>query len=165
MFSGTRPMKYLFIALLATTRVASAALSTDPFVYDPAFNGGFILEDRFASVTPNTSLLGLHVAIGAPGDSVTSGLVAPAYQGAPPTNFGSTRYDAQGQRESWGGPSSAYTYFTNRYLDYPNDTSNSVGWIGDVKIFEGYLFALVDSPLPSHDVRILTFTDNGQVGS
>ena len=152
--------------LLLLARVAEAALSTDPFVYDPDFNGGYVVEDRFASVTNNTNILGMRAAVSAAkdpsSDVIASGLVPPEYAGSPPANFGSTRYSAKGQRIPWGAPTS-YAFFDNRYLDYPNASVIYISAVADVKVFEGYLFALVDiGEIGSNrDVQILSFTDGG----
>jgi len=158
-------MKWLILLALVVMRTATAAMATDPFVYDPDFNGGVIIEDRFASVTTATNLLGLRVAIGATGDVVSSGLVAPAFQGSPAANFGAVRYNVLGQRVPWGTPTVDYSYFNARYLDYPNTNAGYIGWVEDMKIFNGYVFALVDiGPADGNrDVHILTFTDGGPV--
>ena len=47
---------------------AFASLDEDPFVYDRVFNGGVALEDRFASLTTASYLLGLRLARAANGD-------------------------------------------------------------------------------------------------
>lgn len=83
-------------ATIVLASIAHAA-NTDPFAYDPQFNNGVILEDRFASTTASTAMLGERALIsphyiGDPnGDIVASGLVAAAYQGSPGNNFGSVR--------------------------------------------------------------------------
>ena len=157
-------MKTVAALLFFFTKVAAAALSTDPFVYDPLFNGGVIVEDRFAAITASTAMLGLRVAVGASGDVIASGLVPAQFQSAG-GNFGATRYNVLGQRVPWGNPTPAYSYFDSRYLDYPNGTSTYVSWVEDVKVFNGYVFALVDiGPAGGNrDVHILTFTDGGPV--
>jgi len=156
-------VKRCALLLLIVTRAATAALSTDPFAYDPYFNGGAIIEDRFASTTLSTQLLGLRVAVGATGDVISSGLVAPAFQGSPLGNFGSTRYNVLGQRVPWGNPDPGFSFFNARYLDYPNVDTGYIGWVDDVKVFNGYVYALVDiGPADGNrDVRILGITDGG----
>jgi hypothetical protein len=95
---------------IVLARVANAASNTDPFAYDPQFNNGVIVEDRFASTTTSTAMLGERVYVsphynGDPnGDIVAGGNVSAAYQGSPGNNFGSVRYDYLGQRIGWGDP-------------------------------------------------------------
>jgi hypothetical protein len=157
-------VKALTLLLLFVTHAAVAALSTDPFVYDPGFNGGVIIEDRFAAISTDTSMLGLRVAVGATGDVIATGLVPAQFQSAG-SNFGATRYNVLGQRVPWGNPTPAFSYFNERYLDYPNGTGTYVSWVRDLIVFNGYVFALVDiGPAGGNrDVHILTFTDGGPV--
>lgn len=144
------------------TPLANAALSTDPFVYDPQFNGGVVIEDRFAATTQDTHDQGLRVTIGGDGSVIASGLVGPAYQApAPPGNFGMVRYGAAGERTPWASPTASYSYFDNHYVDYPNSSGVNIGWVSDMKAFRGYVYALVDvGPANGNrDVHVLAFRD------
>ncbi len=145
--------------------IAHAASNTDPFAYDPQFDNGVILEDRFASTTTSTTMVGERVFVspyisdGPNGDIVASGQVAVAYQGSPAKNFGSVRYGGSGQRIGWGDPLPAFSYYNNYYLDWPNLTTSTVSAAADVKPFMGYIFALLD--LGSSAVYLSAYTDGG----
>jgi hypothetical protein len=141
---------------------AFASLDNDPFVYDPSFNYGLVLEDRFASTTTASYLLGQRLARAANGDIVAAGIVPAAYQSSPPANnLGLVRYGSHGERLAWSAPSSQYAFYEDRYINYPNSTSGNVGWVEDLKIVGGRIYALTDSAAGSRDVRIAIFTDGG----
>ncbi len=155
-------------APIVLASIAHAASNTDPFTYDPQFNNGVIVEDRFASTTGSTTMLGERVFVsphysGDPdGDIVASGLVAVAYQGSPANNFGSVRYDYLGQRIGWGDPTSAYAYYYNRYLDWPDLTTSTVSRVDDVKTFHGYVITLLDlGSEGNRSTYLRTYTDGG----
>jgi hypothetical protein len=155
-------------APIVLASIARAASNTDPFAYDPQFNNGVIVEDQFASTTTSTTMLGERVFVsphynGDPnGDIVASGQVAVAYQGSPGNNFGSVRYDYLGQRIGWGDPTSAFTYYYNRYLDWPNLTTSTVSRVDDVKTFQGYVITLLDlGPAVSSGTYLRTYIDGG----
>ena len=113
-----QPMKKT-CALLAVVlmRTAVASLDTNPYIYDPTFNGGVIVEDGFVSTTVNSGLLGLKLAIAANGDIIAAGIVSAAFQTPPPNNLGLVRYSANGGRVAWSSPTPAYSFFNNRYID------------------------------------------------
>ena len=141
---------------------AFASLDEDPFVYDRAFNGGVALEDRFASLTTASYLLGLRLARAANGDVIAAGVVPAAFQSSPPANnLGLVRYGPHGERLAWSAPSSQFVFFEDRYVDYPNSASGNVGWVDDLKVIGGRIYALTDSSGGSRDVRIAIFTDGG----
>ena len=140
------------------------AQSSDPLVYDPAFNGGFTLEDRFAATTSATYLLGLHVALAGNGDTIVAGLVPPAFQSAPANNLGLVRYGPSGERVAWSNPDPAYAFFGNRYIAYPN--SNFIfSWVDDVKIVDGRIYVLTDVGAlgNARDVVVMVFDDSGHL--
>lgn len=156
--------KFVALFALGLMRSAIAGLDTDPYLYDPTFNGGIIEEDRFAATTVNSYLLGLHLAVAANGDIIAAGVVPAAYRASPPANnLGIVRYGATGARLSWSAPTAAYVFYDNRYIDYPNTPGANIGWVDDVKIQGGNIYVLVDIGLPTseRDVRVLVFTDGG----
>jgi hypothetical protein len=148
-------------APIVLASIAHAAASTDPFAYDPGFNNGVIVEDRFASTTASTAMLGEHVVISSDGSIVASGQVAAEYQGSPGGNFGAVRYGSSGNRTVWGDPTSVYSYYYNHYIDFPNNSGANYR-VDDVKAAAGYVFALVDAgPSGGRSVYVLTFADGG----
>lgn len=150
------------LAGLGAKPATASPLDNDPFVYDPAFNYGLVLEDRFASPTTASYLLGLRLARAANGDVIAAGIVPAAYESSPPANnLGLVRYGPHGERLAWSAPSSQFVFFEDRYVDYPNSTSGSIGWVDDLKIIGGRIYALTDSAGGSRDVRIAIFTDGG----
>ena len=153
------------LAVLAaglSAKPALASLDDDPFVYDPAFNYGLILEDRFAATTTASYLLGLHIARAANGDVVAAGIVPAAFQVSPPANnIGLVRYGANGERLAWSAPSSQFVFYEDRYVDYPNSTTGNVGWVDDLIALNGRFYALTDRVGAQRDVRIAIFTDGG----
>ena len=159
-----KPSVLALAALLASLTVKSVSaspLDDDPFAYDPSFNYGVVLEDRFASTTTASYLLGLRVAHAANGDIIAAGIVPAAYQSPPANNLGLVRYGPHGERLAWSAPSSQFVFYEDRYVDYPNSTSGTVGWLEDLKIINGRIYALTDSNGGSRDVRIAIFTDGG----
>jgi len=98
--SKTSALAFAAVAASLGAKPASASpLDNDPFVYDPAFNYGLVLEDRFASPTTASYLLGLRLARAANGDIIAAGVVPAAYQSSPPANnLGLVRYGAHGER-------------------------------------------------------------------
>jgi hypothetical protein len=141
---------------------AFASLDNDPFVYDPSFNYGVVLEDRFASPTTASYLLGLRIARADNGDLIAAGIVPAAYASAPPANnLGLVRYGPHGERLAWSAPSSQFVFFEDRYVDYPNSTSGNIGWVEDLKMINGRIYALTDSGGAQRDVRIAIFSDGG----
>ena len=148
---------------LVLLRSASAALDTDPYVYDPSFNGGVVLEDRFAATTLDTSLIGLHLAHASNGDVIAAGMVPSAFQSSPPNNLGLVRYGAGGERVPWNSPTSIYSFFGSHYVDFPNSVNGDIGWVHDLKIFEGRIYVLVDiGPADGdRDVRVVVFDEGG----
>jgi len=140
------------------------ALDDDPFVYDPAFNYGLVIEDRFASTTTASYLLGLRIARAANGDVIAAGIVPAAYQSSPPANnLGLVRYGPNGERLAWSTPTPAFSFYENHYLDYPNSTNGNIGWVEDLAIVNGRIYALTDSTFNGvqRDVRIAIFDDGG----
>lgn len=147
-----------------SARPASASLDIDPFLYDPSFNYGFVVEDRFASTTTASYLLGLRIARAGNGDVVAAGIVPAAYQSSPPANnLGLVRYGPGGERVAWTSPTPAFVFYEDRYVDYPNSTSGNIGWVEDLKVVGGRIYALTDSTFGAgnRDVRIAIFTDGG----
>ncbi|MEO5559164.1 MAG: hypothetical protein ABIR10_05730 [Dokdonella sp.] len=148
---------------LVLMRSAGAALDNDPYVYDPSFNGGVVLEDRFAATTLDTSMIGLHLAKASNGDVIAAGLVPSAFQSSPPHNLGLVRYGAGGERVPWASPTPIYSFFANHYVDFPNSPGGAIGWVHDLKIFRGYIYVLVDIGLATgnRDVRVVVFDEGG----
>lgn len=155
-----------FVALFVLACAHSlAAQSTDPYAYDPGFNGGFTVEDRFAATTTDTYMLGLRVALAANGDTIVAGLVPPAFHPSPPANnLGLVRYGPNGERVAWSNPDPLYAYFGNRYIAYPN-ADFIFNWVGDIKIVDGRIYVLMDVGAPGNarDVVVMVLGDDGHV--
>ena len=154
-------------ALFALTNLAHAALDTDPFVYDPQFDQGAVFGDRFADSTGVTIANGLRVLVAAHyngddnGDIVAIGNVM-AHQGHGNGNLGAVRYDSSGNRVAWGNPTAQYSFGGGEYVDYPNTSNNYISAVDDAKLFEGFIFALVDvNRGTQRDVRIVSILDGG----
>lgn len=140
------------------------ALDDDPFVYDPTFNDGLVIEDRFAATTTASYLLGLRIARAGNGDVIAAGIVPAAYESSPPANnLGLVRYGPNGERLAWSTPTPSFVFYENRYIDYPNSTNGNIGWVEDLAIVNGRIYALTDSTYngSQRDVRIAIFDDGG----
>ena len=142
---------------------AEAGLNTDPFVLDSAFNGGIVIEDRFAATSLSTPQEPARIARLSNGDIVVAGLVQPAYSSSPspPTNVGLVRYGPDGSRVPWANPTNSY--FNNMYLDYPNSSGAIFRRVEAVVALAGYVYVLADS-FPSggnYDADILAFGEDG----
>lgn len=144
---------------------AAAVLNTDPFVLDRTFDGGVVIEDRFAATSTSTSQLPARLARLSNGDIVVAGLVQPAYSSSTftPTNVGLVRYGPDGSRVPWTNPTPAYSYFNDMYLDYPNTSGAIFTSVDAVVALAGYIYVLADSyPSPgNHDADILAFGEDG----
>jgi len=159
------PLASVLAGVLAVTLTKPAlALDNDPFVYDPAFNYGLVIEDRFAATTTASYLLGLRIARAGNGDVIAAGIVPAAYQSSPPANnLGLARYGANGERLAWSTPTPSFVFYEDHYIDYPNSTSGNIGWVEDLAIVNGRIYALTDSAFngSQRDVRIAIFNDGG----
>lgn len=144
------------------------AIDTDPFVPDLSFNGGVVIEDRFAATSNSTSMSAARAVRLENGDIVVAGLVHEAYSSAvgAPTNVGLVRYGPGGARTPWSNPTPAYSHFFNMYVEYPNSVSGTFGAVRDVAAIAGFIFVLADIGDPFYisadvDVQVLVFGEDG----
>ena len=152
--------------LMALSLVAAnASPSTDPYVYDPAFNGGVVIEDRFAATTTDNQQIAQKLTLLPNGDAVVAGLVPAAFQANQSAgyNLGLVRYGIDGSRVQWAGPTPTYSYFFDHYVDYPNGNTAAFQAIRGILHADGHVFVLVDYAFSAtdYDVYIITFDDNG----
>lgn len=153
------------LRLLAAVVFASctSAARADYYIYpfDPAFNGGLPLEDRFANTDAN-DYFAQRLARAANGDLVVAGIVPAAFQSSG-DNVGLVRYSASGGRTSWSNPSPAYASYFNNYLTYPNSTGAKYTSVVDLKVLDGYIYVLVDNAAggAESDVYVIVFRDDG----
>ena len=147
------------LLLVVASRVCTAA-GYFTYQYDPVFNGGFPLEDRFANVDTN-DYVAQRLARAANGDLVVAGIVPAAYQSGA-GNIGLVRYTGSGQRTAWSNPTAAYASYFNIYLTFPNSTGATYTRVVDLKIQNGFIYALVDYKAGSEsDVYLVVFRDDG----
>lgn len=147
----------------------AVGIDTDPFAPDLAFNGGAVIEDRFAATSTSTSMRAARMVRLGNGDVVVAGLVHEAYSSAAglPKNVGLVRYGPAGTRVAWSNPTAAYSHFFNMYVEYPNSATAKFRQVHDVEAIAGYIFVLADYEYnvgPSADdidVRVLVFGEDG----
>lgn len=158
---------YLSSLLFALAAHAAAAvpLQTDPYDYDPSFNGGVVIEDRFAAITTGNDQTATKLARLSNGDVVVAGIVPAAFQpaGAPIGNVGLVRYGSDGNRVPWPSPTPTYSYFNNMYVDYPNNNAYTFDDVRDIAVIGGFIYVLVDAPTGpvNRDVYVLAFREDG----
>lgn len=159
----------LALAMLSTAiaKYAAAAvpLSTDPYDYDPSFDGGVVIEDRFAAITTENHQKAQKLAHLSNGDLVVAGIVPAAFQpaGAGSYNVGLVRYGSDGSRVPWPSPTPTYSYFNNMYVDYPNSNAYAFDEVRDIAVIAGFIYVLVDAPTGAvnRDVYVLAFREDG----
>lgn len=118
----------------------------EAFVPDATFNYGFIIDDRFATVSNDTDFHGRKIARLSDGNVVVVGLVPAAYQVDQANglfNIGLVRYGPAGERVPWPAPSAAYVSFFDRYIQFPNAYSK-FSRIGGLVVAGGFIFVLAD---------------------
>lgn len=135
---------------------------SDPFAYAPDFNGGYILDDRFAEA-PSANTWAQKTAVLSNGDVVSVGLV-PAIGSTFGSNVGLVHYSSLGARIAWPSPTAAYASYYNIYLTFPNVTAASITAIDDVKVAYGFIFVLAEvyAGYNNDDVNVLVLTEAGQ---
>ncbi len=156
------------LACLAQSMPA-ARIDTDPFAPDLAFNGGAVIEDRFAATSTSTSMRASKMVRLSNGDVVVAGLVHEAYSsaGGLPKNVGLVRYGSGGSRVAWPNPTVAYSHFFNMYVEYPNSATAKFRQVRDVAAIAGYIFVLADYEynlgpgVDDLDVQVLVFGEDG----
>jgi hypothetical protein len=147
----------------------AAGIDTDPFAPDLAFNGGAVIEDRFAATSTSTSMRAAKMVRLGNGDVVVAGLVHEAYSSAAslPKNVGLVRYGPGGARVAWSNPTAAYSHFFNMYVEYPNSATAKFRKVHDVEAIAGYIFVLADyeynlgPDVDDLDVQVLVFGEDG----
>ena len=158
---------HLSSLLLALAAHAAAAmpLPTDPYDYDPSFDGGVVIEDRFAAITTQNYQIASKLARLSNGDVVVAGIVPAAFQpaGANSNNVGLVRYGSDGSRVPWPSPTPAYSYFNNMYVDYPNSNAHTFNQVRDIAVIAGFIYVLVDAQaaIDDSDAYVLAFREDG----
>ncbi|MEO5621906.1 MAG: hypothetical protein ABIO74_12920 [Dokdonella sp.] len=158
---------HLSSLLLALAAHAAAAmpLPTDPYDYDPSFDGGVVIEDRFAAITTQNYQIASKLARLSNGDVVVAGIVPAAFQpaGANSNNIGLVRYGSDGSRVPWPSPTPAYSYFNNMYVDYPNSNAHTFNQVRDIAVIAGFIYVLVDAQaaIDDSDAYVLAFREDG----
>lgn len=159
-------MRFDRCALVVLAVHASSALQADSlpdaYLYDPAFNGGFVLEDRFAAVDVSASMYGSRLARLPDGDLVVAGQVTSAFGDEFfASNIGLVRYGPDGGRIPWSQPTPGYSYFDGRYVDYPNSASGPFSGVKAIVATGEFIYVLADRQATSPDVSIVAFGDDG----
>lgn len=151
---------------IVVSRQTCASLDTEPYVYDPTFNNGHVIDDRFAAATTENQQLAQRLVRLDNGDVVVAGLVPAAFQANQTNglfNVGLARYGSDGSRVPWSEPTPAFSYFNNMYVDYPNNSQAEFSGIRDIKAIGGFIYVLVDATtFAGHQkVSILAFSESG----
>lgn len=144
----------------------ASPLDQDPYVVDTHYNGGIIVDDRFAATTIDNRQLAQKLVKLPNGDVVVAGLVPAAFQANQSDggfNLGLVRYGSDGSRVAWSTPTPAYTWYFDHYLGYPNTGSAKFTALRDLQYAGGRIYALVDFAYSASDtdVFIVTFDEQG----
>jgi hypothetical protein len=132
------------LTLLFGTTAQAAVNDSDPYSYDPTFNGGNIIDDRFAGAAGNRYLAQKLVQL-TNGNVVVAALVPAAYQSNGANyNLGLVQYGPSGERIGWANPTPAYSYYYNIYIDYKNSNSAAYTAIDDIKQFGNFIYVLTE---------------------
>jgi hypothetical protein len=137
-----------------------------PLGIDPAFNGGYPLEDRFAG-TSAANYAAQRIARLNNGDVVVAGIVPLAF-GTTGRNLGLVRYSQSGERLAWTNPSETYVSFFNRYLTYPNNGVDNYVRVSGITVMGSRIYVQLDRAISVSDIdsQIVAFSDDGQfIGS
>jgi hypothetical protein len=132
----------LFIAMPAL------ALTWHPSMPDPSFNGGLVYVDRFAAPS-SFNLVSERMVMLGNGDVVVAGRVTYLNPGDPAGSMwlGLVRYNAAGQRVTWGsGPDTTYTYFNRQYVIYPKGSAAKFTRVADIIEYGNFLYVLAEGP-------------------
>jgi hypothetical protein len=163
--STTRSLSRVGMMALAVGGAASAAPNTDPYVYDPAFNSGVVIEDRFAATSTDNRQIAQKLVVLPNSDVIVAGLVPAAFQANQSSgyNLGLVRYGQDGSRVPWGGPTPAYSYYFDHYLDYPNGNTAAYRAISGIIYADDHVYVLVDYAYSAtdYDVYIVAFDVDG----
>lgn len=149
-------------ACAATASRAQAMNYPEHYAYDPAYNGGAVLDDSFDAAGPH---IGQKAAQLADGSVVVVGLATASGQ-ASANNLGLVHYSATGARIAWSDPTPAYASYYNMYLTYPNGQFTAAySRIDDVKVLGHFIYVLSDNGTSASAARYPTidvFSDSGQ---
>ena len=134
----------VLIGVLGSVGIKANDLYPDQYVYDPAFNGGGIIDDRFAGGAGNR-YLAQKLAQLSNGNVVVAALVPAAYQpNGTYYNLGLVHYGPHGERIGWTDPTPAYSYFYNIYIDYTNSNSETYLAVDDIKQSGDFFYVLTE---------------------
>jgi hypothetical protein len=167
--SFARPLARVAFAAAFAAVDAPANPLPDHFGFDPSFNGGVALDDRFASGqdTPHFAERILQLPNG---EVVVAGLAALASQTGNfvPGNIGLVHYGANGERIAWSNPPGSYASYFNIYITFPNVETSLFKHVADIEYFDGHIFVLADWEVSSgnRDVYVIVLNPDGSfVGS
>ncbi|MEO6688799.1 MAG: hypothetical protein ABIS07_18030 [Dokdonella sp.] len=135
----------VFSLFLATPALA---LTWHPNVPDQSFNNGLVYVDRFAAPSSHNMVSERMVMLGN-GDVVVAGRVTYLNPTDPanPMWLGLVRYNAAGQRVTWGsGPDTTYTYFNRQYVIYPKGSAARFTRVADIIEYGNFLYVLAEGP-------------------
>jgi len=159
------------VGATAVLVAASACAKTFPehFTFDPTFNGGIALDDRFAT-GPDTPHFAERILQLPNGEVIVAGLAATASQTGNfvPGNIGLVHYGANGERIAWSSPPASYASYFNIYITFPNSDTSKFQHIADIQYFDGHIFLLADYEVASgnRDVYVVVLNPDGSfVGS
>lgn len=163
-------MRSVGLALLLMLAGAAQAAVTEPYVVDENFGTHGTVYDALVNLsgTDLPRVSGERVAVAADGSTVVAGLATVWF-------FGDwnylvvTRYDANGQRQTWAHPSTGYTDAAHEYLYVAPVTAPEnlhITAVADVKIGPyGDINVLVDGLHPDTDSEtsslVVTFGSDG----
>ncbi|MEO5558634.1 MAG: hypothetical protein ABIR10_03035, partial [Dokdonella sp.] len=133
---------------------------------DTHYNGGIVIDDRFAATTIDNRQIAQKMVKLPDGDVVVAGLVPAAFQanqGDGGYNLGLVRYGSDGSRVQWSAPTPAFAWYFDHYLGYPNTGTAKFTALRDLQYAGGRIYALVDYAYSASDtdVFIVTFDEQG----
>ncbi len=131
-------------------------------VMDKRYSNGFWSPDRFAG-SHLDDFRGRKVLRLDNGDVVVAGMVPPYLGGNPANglwNIGLVRYNASGQRVSWGGDS-AFHFFNGQYVVWPNSATPSHRQVSDITLLNDRILVLVEHEDTSVDSWVVAFDLDG----
>lgn len=142
--SRQRLILLIACAPIVLASIAHATSNADPYTYDPTFNGGNIIDDRFAGAAGHSYLAQKLVQL-TNGNVVVAALVPAAYQfNGAHYNVGLVQYGPNGERIAWANPTAAYSYYYNIYIDYKNLNSETYTAIDDIKQNGNFIYVLTE---------------------
>jgi hypothetical protein len=137
-------------AVLATTLLLMAgpiaAQGWHPSVPYAGFNAGLFYVDRFAAPSSHNLVSERMVRLDN-GDVVVAGRVTYLDPLDPAGRMwlGLVRYNAAGERQTWGsGPDTTHTHFNRQYVIYPKGSAAKFTRVADIVAYGGYLYVLAE---------------------